>query len=1199
MKLLSALASLLCCLALPLSVSAQNSPASYIDPRIGSEGLGRVFIGPSCPYGMVKPSPDCTNKPNSGYLPMPERVDGFAQVHVSGTGGGPKYGNILIQPYIGEPRAEVFAHRKWEKVELGYYATEYEENSICTEITASERASVYRIGYPDSEGGYLRVDCGFFLGENPVPKAREAQQFISSECRVEGDDTVVGSQTISGGWNNGGEYTVYFCLNSDVPFASVSTHRTAEGKTMADLRLPQKEAIIKIGISFLSIDKARENLRQVKDKDFESVRQECIDSWNSILSRVEIQPRKQFNSFRREQYLRMYYTGLYHTMLMPVDRTGELEGCDGVYYDDYYAIWDTYRTSTPMITLLDPDRERDIVNSLLNIYLMDGYMPDARSGNSNGRTQGGSNAEIVIADAFVKGLQGIDYNLALQAMIKDAEVPPRDDEAHGRGGLEEYNTLGYIPWGIPRAGNRTVEYALCDYAIATVARGLGETEIADKYLRRSENWKNLWRSDYEMDGVKGFIMPRDAAGNYLDSLVFGHSELRSPKYLYTPTTFEGPWYTKWWSSFFYEASSWEYSLSIPHDVQGLIQMCGGEQAFRERLDRFFDGGYYNVNNEPSFLTPCLYHWTDAPQMSSKRVLDIIRNHFGDSPLGLPGNDDSGAMSSWLGFHISGLYPLAGEPVYLIHTPSVRKTVFRLPDGKSFTIEAKGLSDRRTQIRSATLNGKKITDFRLSHEDILKGGKLVLRMGRMKGVSALAEDETEEELKGERRSADEEAESRLLEKLRMTCSLHGQTRRYDVEMFRADSSVIFKWGIERNLHYQKGEYLMSRNALQSASRLSFSMPIDGNSETLDDSSLFAIFPTQSLLSLKQKGRCSFSYTDWELVDSLDIALGLPLVHARDIREGAQMWILDNPELPLIWKMTSNPLEVDWAFSSQDAQRVRILADPELTGGIYRAYPESEEMQTPFDIPRGYSLCYISHYGRHGSRYLTEDSRYKTLLDLLEDQNRRHNLSSEGLSLLSDMRSLWPKVQGRGGELSEIGRQQHRDIARRLYSRSSSFLRGAKVYARSSTASRCIASMEEFCGALSSLEGSLDIEMDPGEENMAVIAYNSPEIKAFGSDDAPWRKTEWKQFRERNVRPQRLMRALFINSSLIPDPRTLMEQIYWVAVGMQDIPSDEDFLRYFTPEELFSIWRTVNYRMYKINGDCPDNQALALQSARSLL
>lgn len=1193
MKTRSALASLLCCLAFSLNIYAQADPASYVDPKIGSEGLGRVFIGPSCPYGMVKPSPDCTSKPNSGWLPMPERVDGFAQVHVSGTGGGPKYGNILIQPFTGEPRADVWAHRKWEKIELGYYATEFEENSIKTEITTAERASVYRISYPDAIGGYLRVDCGFFLGENPVPKAREAQQFVRSECRVEEEHTVVGSQTLSGGWNNGGEYTVYFCLKSDVPFSSSESFRTPEGKSGADLKLEAKEANIRIGISFLSIDKARENLSTVLDKDFDSVRRECLDSWNSILSRVEISPKKNFNSFSSEQYLRMYYTGLYHTMLMPVDRTGELEGCEGVYYDDYYAIWDTYRTSTPLITLLDPDRERDIVNALLNIYKMDGYMPDARSGNSNGRTQGGSNAEIVIADAFVKGIEGIDYRLALEAMIKDAEVAPEDDEAHGRGGLEEYNTLGYIPWGIPRAGNRTVEYSLCDYAIATLARGLGEDEIADKYLKRSSNWKNLWRQDLEMDGVRGFIMPRDAGGNWLDSLTFGHSLLRSPKYLYTPTTFEGPWYTKWWSSFFYEASSWEYSLSIPHDVEGLKQMCGGEQAFRSRLDRFFDGGYYNVNNEPSFLSPCLYHWTDSPEMSSKRVLEIIRNHFGSSPLGLPGNDDSGAMSSWLCFHLSGLYPLAGESVYLIHTPSVRESVFNLPNGKTFTIQARRLSDRRTKVLSATLNGKKITDFRLSHEDILKGGKLVLKMGRMKDVrksgSKAAQSPAEAWTPGER----------VLEKLRMTCSLHGQTRRYDVDILRSDSTLVFKWGIERNLHYQEGEFLMNSEALRSASRLSFSMPIDRNREHLDDASLFALFPKRSLEELKQRGRCHFSYTDWKLVDSLDMALGLPLIHARDLNEGAQVWILDNPELPLIWKMSSNPLEVDWAFSSQDAQRVRILADPELTGGIYRAYPESEEMQTPLDIPRGYSLCYISHYGRHGSRYLTEDSRYKTLLDLLEDQNSRCNLSSEGLSLLSDMHSLWPKVQGRGGELSEIGRQQHRDIARRLYSRSSSFMSGAKVYARSSTASRCIASMEAFCGELSLLDGSMSIEKNSDEENMAVIAYNSPEIKAFGSDDAPWRKTEWKQFRERNVRPQRLMRALFINPSLIPDPRTLMEQIYWVAVGMQDIPSDEDFLRYFTPEELFSIWRTVNYRMYKINGDCPGNQALALQSARSLL
>lgn len=417
---------------------------------------------------------------------------------------------------------------------------------------------------------------------------------------------------------------------------------------------------------------------------------------------------------------------------MPVDRTGEnpLWSDPEPYYDDFYAIWDTYRTSSPLITLIDPKREANIVRSLINIYKRDGYMPDARSGNCNGRTQGGSNAEIVIADAFVKGLKGIDYELALQAMLKDATVDPGSNhEAEGRGGLREYLELGYVPWGIDRAGNRTVEYSYCDYAIALVAKGLGKEELYQHYLKQSGNWKNLWRDDYRHSGAQGFIMPRDAQGQWLDSLPYGHSRVMQPKYVYTPMTFEGPWYTPWWSMFFYEASSWEYSLSIPHDVPGLIEKCGGPQAFEQRLDTFFIRNYYNVNNEPSFLTPCLYHWLSKPWKSSDRIHTILAESYNDGPVGLPGNDDSGAMSSWLAFHMMGLYPNAGQDYYLINTPLLHTTTLHLEDGHDFRIVAEGLSEKNRYIQSVTLNGQDYPYSTLRHKDLTKGGTLVLKMGK--------------------------------------------------------------------------------------------------------------------------------------------------------------------------------------------------------------------------------------------------------------------------------------------------------------------------------------------------------------------------------------------------------------------------------------------------------------------------------------
>jgi predicted alpha-1,2-mannosidase len=721
-----------------------GSWGQYVDPRIGSEGLGRVFIGPSAPFGMVKPGPDCGCKANSGWLPMPEAVTGFSQVHVSGTGGGPKYGNILIQPFSGELSGTSHeAHREYEKMELGYYETTFQENGIKVEMTTSERASFYRFHYPASSNRALMIDAGFFLGENKIPDAREAQQFVGSEIEIISDTEIRGYSRIRGGWNNGKAYTVYFYAVADRPFEKT---RTWKGDTMSETLKSQFDegkktgALVafgqdsqptaiqfKVGISFLSSLKAQANVQQdIPHWHFQGQLSALRAKWETLLGRIALQG----NASSAQK--RMFYTGIYHTLLMPVDRSGENPlWTDPVpYYDDFYAIWDTYRTSSPLITLLDPQRQAAIVNSLINIYKRDGYMPDARSGNGNGRTQGGSNAEAVIADAYVKGLNGIDYPLALQAMLKDATVPPGgNEEQEGRGGLIEYNRLGYVPYGIDRAGNRTVEYAYNDYNIATVAKGLGEKEIYEEYIRKADNWKNLWRDNCRQDGVSGFIMPRSADGAWLDSLPFGKSKVQHPTFVYNPDTRESPWYVAWWSAFFYEGISWEYSLSIPHDIPGLIEKCGGNEVFRKRLDLFFDKGYYNVNNEPSFLTPCLYHWVGRPDLSSSRIREIVKKNYSDLPAGLPGNDDSGAMSSWLAFHILGLYPNAGQSYYLINSPMVSEYTIDISQGKKFKVQAQDLSETNCVIQSATLNGEKLDRAWLEHAELMRGGILILKMGK--------------------------------------------------------------------------------------------------------------------------------------------------------------------------------------------------------------------------------------------------------------------------------------------------------------------------------------------------------------------------------------------------------------------------------------------------------------------------------------
>jgi predicted alpha-1,2-mannosidase len=724
-----------------IAINAQYKAHTFVDPMIGSEGIGRVFIGPSCPYGMVKPSPDCTVNPNSGWLPLPKEVTGFSQVHVSGTGGGPKYGNIQIMPFSGSlDKLDQTSFRAEENVKLGYYESIFTENGIKTEITTAEKVSFYRITYPKNETKALKIDPGFFLGEQPEPDGREAQQFVGSQIEIVSDTEVRGYSRIRGGWNNGRAYTVYFWAVFDQPIAKYVTFKDGKfyndqkaqfdsGKKTATLisfgNEGKQELNVKIGISFLSELKAKNNIEaEVPHWDFNAVLTALENKWEDLLSRIKL------SEDTSDEYKKMFYTGLYHTMIMPVDRTGEnpLWTNDEPYYDDFYTIWDTFRTSSPLITLIDSKRQVEIINAMLNIYKREGYLPEGRSGNDNGRTQGGSNAEVVLADAFVKNLKGINYELALQAMLKDATVPPGgNEEKEGRGGLIDYIKLGYVPYGTDRAGNRTIDYSYNDYNIAVVAKGLGKTDLYNKYMKQADSWQNLWRSDYENNGAKGFIMPKDKDGKWLDDVVFGESKIQKPTFKYTPVITESPWYVCHWCVFFYEGTSWEYSFSIPHDVPELVRKSGGELAFENRLNIFFNSNLYNVANEPSFLTPCLYHWIGKPYLSGDRISTIIKNNFNTSREGLPGNDDSGAMSSWLAFQMMGLYPNAGQPYYLLNTPLIKEITIQLENGKSFKISAKKRSDKNKYIKAAFLNGKPYNKAWILHDDINNGGELIFEM----------------------------------------------------------------------------------------------------------------------------------------------------------------------------------------------------------------------------------------------------------------------------------------------------------------------------------------------------------------------------------------------------------------------------------------------------------------------------------------
>ena len=688
----------------------------------GIDGGGNTIPGPSVPFGMVKPGPDVgANDQNSGWSADGD-INGFSQIHVSGTGGGPKYGNILVQPTVGAPQWSGYGSaREHERSAVGYYRVSLKRYAIDVEITTSRRAALYRFTYPASRQAKLLFDAGHYL--SAYANQREGQSLTASSVKVVTPSEVVGSSSITGGWNQQkNSYTVYFYARCDTPATSWGTWidgRLQPGernqsalakKTGAWLSFAthdKQEVLLKIGISFVSVDQAKKNAdNEIPGFNFERVRTAAVSAWDSALESIEL---KGANDEQR----RMFYTAIYHAMLMPVDRTGEnpLWSSDEPYYDDFYAIWDTFRTSSPLLTLTAPQRQQEIVRALVDIYRHESWLPDARSGNYTGRTQGGSNAEFLLADAYVKHLPGIDWNEAYSAMVQDAEVPPADQIREGRGGLEDWKNLGYVTIeGVDRPGSKQMEYAADDFEIALVAKGLGRGSDYAKYRQRSRNWKNLWDANFEEGGFKGFIRPRHRDGSW-------------------KADFTAMQEGSWGSDTFYEGNSWTYSTFVPHDVATLVRICGGPANFVARLDAFFDvAGRYDVGNEPGFLTPYLYIWAGRYDRTAERVRRIIAANFKPGRSGLPGNDDSGAMSSWYAFGAMGFFPNAGQDVYLIGSPQFPEVTLHLAEGKTFVIEANNTSSTNIYVTAAELNGKPLDRAWLRHEEIVRGGKLVLTMG---------------------------------------------------------------------------------------------------------------------------------------------------------------------------------------------------------------------------------------------------------------------------------------------------------------------------------------------------------------------------------------------------------------------------------------------------------------------------------------
>ncbi|ORY77018.1 alpha-1,2-mannosidase [Protomyces lactucae-debilis] len=727
------------------------SPVHHVDPFIGVAGGGHVFPGAASPFGSVKVGIDTTDTAglligsnNAGWS-MPEaHVTAISYLHVSGTGGGAKYGFLSQIPTDTSINYDLLngysSHRSREVSTPGYYAFHLDAWGVDVELTTTTMVGIAKYNYTElakrADAGQVILDLGHVLGS--------AQTYRGGSVHINpGRSQITGHATYRGGWNMGDDMTVYFCSQFDrsadgqgetqgIPAPAFGTWKNTATHAGYDFESDtgdwvgaylvfdiSKDPIVnsKLGISFLSADKACAHIEQQtgKDFDFEAQRKAAASVWNETLSTIRVAgPVSPNAELGADVYMRIFYSSLYRMHIMPSNRKGENPkwNTSMPVYDDFYTIWDTFRCSSPLLTLIQPDVQTEILQSLLDVQQHEGWTFDGRSAGTSGLTQGGSNADMILVDAFVKGLT-LDWDAVWDALLADADnEPPFEDGLRiGRSKLEAYKQLGYVPqdphaWWDGRSMSKTMEYAANDRVISLFATGTAREAEALRFLKRSTNWRTLWQADRVHANQTGWLVPKFANGTAY------------------------PWdldlHTGRWNEPVYEGSAIEYQFAVPHDVQGLICLFGSRDIFSARLDYMFETSF-DPGNEPSFLSPFLYLWTGEYSKTVDKTLHILGKYYHDGLDGIPGNDDSGAMGAYFCWLSMGLYPVTATNLYLISSPTFRHVEINV--GKEvLAIEARDLSRENRYIQRATLNGKKLDRAWFTHGEIDKGATLILWMG---------------------------------------------------------------------------------------------------------------------------------------------------------------------------------------------------------------------------------------------------------------------------------------------------------------------------------------------------------------------------------------------------------------------------------------------------------------------------------------
>jgi predicted alpha-1,2-mannosidase len=703
-------------LFLTTSAFAQKDYTQYADPFVGTGGHGHTFPGPTMPFGMVQLSPDTrlgTWDGCSGYHYSDNTIFGFSHTHLSGTGCS-DYGDVLLMPTIGKPKFKGKQYvskfsKKNEKASVGYYSVILDNGNIKAELTATTRVGLHKYTFPKAQQANIILDLN------------HRDKLTYGEININGNNEITGTR-VSHAWAD--SQIVYFVIQFSKPFKKFGISNgpmlhegmrslsETELKSYVGYETTEGEVIyVKVGISAVSVDGARKNLEtELPGWDFDKVVSDAKAAWNKELGKIDIESTDP-------AIMRTFYSAMYHAMIPPniyQDVDGKYRGRDlqvhetkAFNYYTVFSLWDTYRALHPLLTIIDKKRTSDFINTFITQYEQGGLLPVWELSANETNCMIGYHSVPVITEAYMKGVTGFDANKALEAMKKSS--------MEDRNGLSDYKKYGYIKMMSHQENvSRTLEYAYDDWCIAMFAKKLGKTEDYNYYIKRAQNYKNLY------DSTTGFMRPRENAFlTPFDPYEVNHN------------------YT--------EGNAWQYSFYVPQDLSGQIKLMGGKEKLAQKLDSIFNTssvlrghaqpdisgmiGQYAHGNEPSHQIAYEYDYAGQPWKTQAIIRRIDTEMYRDQPDGLSGNEDCGQMSAWYILTVLGFYPVCpGGDQYAIGSPLSDKAVVHLENGKAFTVKANNNSKANIYIQSAKLNGANYTKSYLTYEDIAKGGEVEFEMG---------------------------------------------------------------------------------------------------------------------------------------------------------------------------------------------------------------------------------------------------------------------------------------------------------------------------------------------------------------------------------------------------------------------------------------------------------------------------------------